>query len=154
MNLIIFGLFCALLYTIPREKSKIRSKEIIHCAFYFRNDRQHYKFIALGHELTYLSSSTKRKAKSTTQKMIWSVCWSVLIDNTFVEFGEHIVQQIIVISMGAKCCRYFPIVYTKTYQKQNITQFKALNLIFSYIDDVLSISNPYFVNWIPLIYLK
>lgn len=109
LNLIIFGLFCALLYTIPREKSKIRSKEIIHCAFYFSNDRQHYKFIALGHELTYLSSSTKRKAKSTTQKMIWSVCWSVLIDNTFVEFGEHIVQQIIVIPMGTKCCRYFPI---------------------------------------------
>ena len=34
------------------------------------------------------------------------------------------------------------------------TETKALNLTFVYIDDVLSINNPNFVNWIPLIYPK
>ena len=42
----------------------------------------------------------------------------------------------------------------KTYQRQNMTEAKAFNVIFRYIVDVLSINNPNFVNLIPLIYLQ
>ena len=37
--------------------------------------------------------------------------------------------------------------------KQNL-EAKAFTLTFRYIGDDLSINNPHFVNWIPLIYLK
>jgi hypothetical protein len=36
----------------------------------------------------------------------------------------------------------------------NITQAKAFTITFRYIDDVLSINDPNFAKWIPLIYLK
>ena len=37
-------------------------------------------------------------------------------------------------------------------QRQKITEAKSPNLTFVYIDDILSINDPHFTNWIPLIY--
>jgi hypothetical protein len=42
----------------------------------------------------------------------------------------------------------------KLNQNKKITEVKAFNLTFRYIDDVLSINNPNFANWIPLIFPK
>jgi len=39
----------------------------------------------------------------------------------------------------------------KTYHRQKITEAKTFNLTFRYINDVLSINNLNFANWIPLI---
>jgi hypothetical protein len=39
----------------------------------------------------------------------------------------------------------------KLIKDKQITESNAFNLTFMYIDDVLSINNPNFANWIPLI---
>jgi hypothetical protein len=38
--------------------------------------------------------------------------------------------------------------------KKIFTKAKAINFTFRCIDDILSINNPKFANWIPLIYHK
>ena len=70
----------------------------------------------------------------------------------FVEFGGHICEQIIGITMGENCAPLLPDLFLY-FQKQN-TDAKAFNLTVSYIDDVLQIDNPNFVNCILLIYHK
>jgi uncharacterized protein with PQ loop repeat len=42
--------------------------------------------------------------------------------------------------------------YKTNDQRQKITEAKSSNLTFVYIDDILSINDPHFTNWIPLIY--
>jgi hypothetical protein len=42
--------------------------------------------------------------------------------------------------------------YKTNDQRQKITEAKSPNLTFVYIDDILSINDPHFTNWIPLIY--
>jgi hypothetical protein len=41
-------------------------------------------------------------------------------------------------------------IQNKPFKDKGITEGKAFNLTFN-IDYILSINNPYFVNWIPLI---
>ena len=56
--------FSTLYTTIHYEKSKTCLNEIIHNANYFKNGKQRYKFMVLGHELTYFVKH-ETKARQT-----------------------------------------------------------------------------------------
>ena len=91
--------FSTLYTTIPREKFKTSLLEIIHHAIYFTNGSQGYKFIVLGHKLTYY---VKHKIKKCFIENELISILEFLISNIFVEFRGHIhkFQQIVGISMG------------------------------------------------------
>ena len=65
--------------------------------------------------------------------------------------------------MGANCSLLLVYLFLYSYEAEfiqklikdkQITESNAFNLTFMYIDDVLSINNPNFANWIPLMYPK
>ena len=68
------------------------------------------------------------------------------MDNILVEFRRHILHEIIVIHMGTNCAPPLAdlFLYSYAFHKTRITEIKAFNITFRYIDDVLSINNPYF----------
>ena len=98
------------------------------------NGSQRCKFIILGNELIY---SVKHEAKDQNWKS--SVCWRSLSTTYLSIFPYTPMRQSL---------------YKTNYQRQKITEAKSPNLTFVYIDDILSINNPHFPNWIPLIYPK
>ena len=84
-----------------------------------------------------------------------------LIDNIFVEFGGQIFQQSTGIPMGTNCAPLLADLFLYSYEVEFIQNLvkqkkfsiaKAFNLTFRYIDDVISLNNPTFNEYLPLIY--
>ena len=87
--------------------------------------------------------------------------FSVLIDNIFVEFGGRIFQQTIGISMGTNCAPLLVDLFLYSYEavfvqsllqagKKHLAQ--QFNFTYRYIDDVLSLKNTKFAEYLEFIY--
>ena len=84
-----------------------------------------------------------------------------LVDNIFVVFARKVFQQIIGIPMGTNCAPLLADIFLYSYEaefiqsllsagkKQLVSQF---NFTYRYIDDVLSINNPDFENYLDQMY--
>ena len=84
-----------------------------------------------------------------------------LIDNIFVECGGVIFQQVIGIPMGTNCAPSLADLFLYSYEAEFIQTLiksgkrhlaKSFNFTYRYIDDVLSINNPKFGDYIDFIY--
>ena len=84
-----------------------------------------------------------------------------LIDNIFVQFGGIICQQIVGIPMGTHAAPLLADLFLYFYESEFIQhlqksgakkQCHSFNLTFRYIDDVLSINNPKFSEYLDVIY--
>ena len=84
-----------------------------------------------------------------------------LIDNIYVVFGDQVFQQTIGIPMGTNCAPLLADLFLYSYEaeflqhllSQNKKQLaSSFNLTFRYIDDVLSINNNNFQNYVHMIY--
>ena len=84
-----------------------------------------------------------------------------LIDNIFVVCAEKFFQQIIGISMGTHCAPLLADIFLYSYETEIIQSLLSngrkrlaskLNFTYRYIDDVLSINNPDYENYLDQIY--
>ena len=84
-----------------------------------------------------------------------------LIDNIFVSFGGALFQQVVGIPMGTNCAPLLADLFVCSYESEflqnlvkdkKIHEARAFNFTYRYIDDVLSINNPRFAEFLPLIY--
>ena len=80
-----------------------------------------------------------------------------LIDNIFVEFGGQIFQQTIGIPMGTNCAPLLADLFLYSYEAEFIQMLlnrgeKRFNFTYRYIDDVLSLNNPKFSEYLHHIY--
>ena len=73
--------------------------------------------IVLGHELTYFVKHQTKGTKSYTENEVSSM-FGFLIDDTFVEFGGHIFQQIIGIRMATKYVTLLADIFLHSYQAE------------------------------------
>ena len=80
-----------------------------------------------------------------------------LVDNIFVVFGGKFFQQIIGIPMGTKCVPLPADIFLYSYEAEFIQSLLStgrkrlasqFNFTYRYIDDVLSINNPDFENYL------
>jgi hypothetical protein len=84
-----------------------------------------------------------------------------LIDTIFVSFEGVLFLQVVGIPMGTNCAPLLVDLFLYLYESeflQNLVKHKkihevrAFNFTYWYIDDVLSINNPRFAEFLPLIY--
>ena len=84
-----------------------------------------------------------------------------LIDNIFVSFGGTLFQQVVSIPMGTNCAPLLTNLFLYSYESEflqklvkdkKIHEARAFNFTYRYIDDVLSINNSRFAEFLPLIY--
>ena len=83
-----------------------------------------------------------------------------LIDNIFVSFGGTLFQQVVGRPMGTNCVPLLADLFLYSYEseflqklvKDKIHEARAFNFTYRYIDDVSSINNSRFVEFLPLIY--
>ena len=152
--------FSTLYTTLPHEKLKTRLKQIIHNAFVTKNGKIRYKYIVLGYNSAYFVKNEPDDKKFYTEEQVISML-EFLIDNIFVEFGGKIFQQIVGIPMGTNCAPLLADLFLHSYESEflqtlikdkKIREARSFNFTYRYIDDVLSINNPDFSNWISLIY--
>ena len=84
-----------------------------------------------------------------------------LIDNIFVSFGGALFQQIAGIPLGTNCTPLLADLFLYSYESEflqylvkdkKIHEAISFNFTYRYIDAVLSINNPRFAEFLPLIY--
>ena len=152
--------FSTLYTTIPHQKLKDRLTSIIRNAFIFKNGNRRYKYLVLGHEETYFvkehSDSKSKYSEDDIIKML-----EFLVDNIFVVFAGKVFQQTVGIPMGTNCAPLLADVFLYSYETDFIQSLLStgkkhlasrFNLTYRYIDDVLSINNPEFENYLGQMY--
>ena len=84
-----------------------------------------------------------------------------LIDNIFVSFGGILFKQVVGIPMGTNCSTLLTDLFAYSYESEllqnmvkdkKIHEARAFNFTYMYIDDVLSINNSRFAEFLPLVY--
>ena len=84
-----------------------------------------------------------------------------LVDNIFVVFGGKVFQQIVGIPMGTNCAPLPADIFLYSYEAEFIQSLLStgkkkwapqFNFTYRYIDDVLSINNPDFENYLGQMY--
>ena len=152
--------FSTLYTNIPHDKLKSRLANIIRNSFMFKNGNRRYKYLVLGHEESYFqkehSDSKHKYSEDDINKML-----EFLVDNIFVVFVGKVFQQIVGIPMGTNCAPLLADIFLYSYEAEFIqtllsTGRKQLasrfNFTYRYIDYVLSINNPEFVNYLGQMY--
>jgi hypothetical protein len=150
--------FSTLYTTLLHDKLKTCLKETIHKAFSHRNDGS--TFVVLSYNSTYLSNKIQKGKTCYSEEQVISML-EFLIDNIFVSIGGALFQQVVGIPMGTNCAPLLANLFLYSYESkflQNLVRDKkihearAFNFTYRYIDDVLSINNPRFAEFLPLIY--
>ena len=154
-KLLIFQLYIP---PLPHDKLNTRSKETIHKAFSHRNYGS--KFVVLGYNSKYFSSKVQKGKTCYSEEQVISML-EFLIDNIFVSFGGILFQQVVGIPMGTNCAPLLADLFLYSYESEflqklvkdkKIHEARAFNFTYRYIDDVLSINNSRFAEFLPLIY--
>ena len=114
----------------------------------------------MGYEKSYfVKLHTDSKQKYSEVDIVRML--DFLIDNIFVEFGGLAFQQTIGIPMGTNCAPLLADLFLYSYeaefiqglmQKKQKKLAQSFNFSFRYIDDVLSLNNPHFKDYLHLIY--
>ena len=152
--------FSTLYTTIPHTKLKARLSELIKNAFKCKYGKKRYEYIVVGHNSTYFVKNTSNAKNKYTEDDIVRIL-DFLIDNIFVECGGVIFQQVIGIPMGTNCAPLLADLFLYSYEAEFIQTLiksgkrhltKSFCFTFRYIDDVLSINNPTFGDYINIIY--
>ena len=152
--------FSTLYTTIPHEKLKSRLKTLIQQCFFKRSGERRYKYLVLGKDKPYfVKNHTDSNRKYSEEDIVRML--DFLIDNIFVEFGGRIFQQTIGIPMGTNCAPLLADLFLYSYeadfiqgllQKKEKKLTQSFNYSFRYIDDVLSLNNCRFIDYVHLMY--
>ena len=118
------------------------------------------RYLVLGKDRSYFvkhhSDSTKKFSETDIFNML-----EFLIDNIFAMFGGRVFQQIVGMHMGTNCAPLLPDLFLYSYEadfiqgllKKNKKKLaRSFNFTFRYIDDVLSLNNSKFGDFVDRIY--
>ena len=152
--------FSTLYTTIPHDKLKQRLRNIINQAFFYKNGSRRYKYVVLGYNSSYFVKNDTNSKTFYTEKDIIGML-DFLIDNIFVEFGGRIFQQSTGIPMGTNCAPLLADLFLYSYEaefiqnlvkQKKVSVAKTFNLTSRYIDDVISLNNSKFSDYLSMIY--
>ena len=152
--------FSTLYKTIPNQKLKDRLTSIIRNAFIFKNGNRRYRYLVLGHGETYFVKEHSDSKTSTLK--ITSSMLEFLVDNTFGVFAGKVFQQTVGIPVGTNCAPLLADIFLYSYEADFIQSLFSTekkhsasrsNITYRYIDDVMSINNPEFANYLGQMYL-
>ena len=141
-----------------RSFSQVSSIKTIHKAFSHR--KYGSKFVVLGYNSTYFSNKIQKGKTCYSEEQAISML-EFLIDNIFVSFGGTLFQQVVGIPMGTNCAPLVDDLFLYSYESEflqklikdkKIHEARAFNFTYRYIDDVLSINNSRFAEFLLLIY--
>ena len=107
----------------------------------------------------FVKEHSDSKNKYTEEDIIKML--EFLVDNIFVVFAGKVFQQIVGIPMGTNCAPLLADIFLYSYEAEFIQSLLSagekrlasqFNFTFRYIDDVLSINNPDFENYLGQMY--
>ena len=138
-------------------KSKL--KEIINKCFFHKNGNHRFQHVVIGYEDTYFVRDHSHAPQTYSKADVIKIL-EYLIDNIFVEFGGRIFQQTIGIRMGTNCAPLLVDLFLYSYEVEFVKSLlkvgkkylaQQFSFTFRYIDDVLSLKNTKFAEYLEFI---
>ena len=129
-------------------------------SFIHKNENRTYKFSVFGRERPYFAKEHSDLKSKYTEYDIINMLES-LVDSMFVVFGRNVFQQIVGIPMGTNCAPLLADIFLYSYEADFIQSLLStgkkkiasqFNFTYRYIDDVLSINNTDFENYLSQMY--
>ena len=155
--------FSTLYTTIPHDNLKSKLKEIIEIinqCFFHKNGNSRFQYVGIGYKDIFFvrdhSDAPQKYSDADVIKML-----EYLIDNIFVEFGGQIFQQTFGIPMGTNCALLLADLFLYSYKAEFVQSLlqagnkqlaQQFNFTYRYIDDVLSLKNTKFAEYLEFIY--
>ena len=152
--------FSTIYTTIPHQKLKSRLAHIIRNSFIHKSGNRKYKFLVLGRKGPYFVKQHSDSKNKYTEDDIINML-EFLVDNIFVVFGRNVFQQLVGIPMGTNCVPLLADIFLYSNEAEFIqsllstgkkTLASQFNFTYRCIDDVLSINNPDFENYLGQMY--
>ena len=152
--------FSTLYTTIPHRRLKSRPATIIRNSFIHKNGNRRYKFLVLGREGHYFVKEHSASKNKYTEDDIINML-EFLADNIFVVFEGKVFQQIVGLPIGTNCAPLLADIFMYSYEAEFIQSLLStvkkklasqFNFTYRYIDDVLSINNTDFENYLVRMY--
>jgi hypothetical protein len=155
--------FSTLYTTNPHSKLKDKLRELVQLCFIKKNGHCRYKYLVLGRDISYfaktpLIDSTKMFSETDIINLL-----EFLIDNIFVIFGGRVFQQTVGMPMGTNCAPLLADLFLHSYEadfirgllkknEKKLAIARSFNFTLCYIDDVLSLNNSRFGDFVDHIY--
>ena len=123
---------------------------------------RHFQYVVIGYKDTYMyfvwdhSDAPQKYWDADVIKML-----EYLIDNIFVEFGGRTLQQTIGVPMGTNCAPLLADLFLYLYEVEFVQSLlkagkkhlaEQINFTYRYTDDVLSLKNTKFEEYLEFIY--
>jgi hypothetical protein len=152
--------FYTLYTTIFHSKLKDKLRELVQLCFIRKNGQRRYKYLVLGRDISYFVKHHSDSTKKFSETDIFNM-FVFLIDNKFAMFGGRVLQQTVGIPMGTNCAPLLTDLFFYSYEadfirgllKKNEKKLaQSFNFTFHYIDDVLSLNNSRFGDFVDRIY--
>jgi hypothetical protein len=151
--------FSILYTTIPQSKLRDKLRELVELSFIKKNGQRRYTYLLLGRNRSYCVKYHSDFTKKISETDIFNL-FEILIDNLFAMFGGRVFQQRVDIPMGTNCALLADL-FLYSYEadfiqgllkKNDKKLVRSFNFTFRYIDDVLSLNNYRFGDFVDRIY--
>ena len=146
--------FSTLYTSIPHQKLKDKIQTCL-----YKNGSRRYQHLVVNGDRTFFTNEKTSAGKKYDETLICQMMDS-LIGNIYITIDNHLFPQCIDIPMGTNCAPVLANLFLYSYEielfrsmkKSNKKLAKAFNLTSRYIDDLISINNPRFKQFLKDIY--
>ena len=154
--------FSTLYTSIPHDLLKSRMNNIINNAFKLKNGATRYTHIKVGRNKSYFTSDPLNGDNKYTANDICKMI-EFLVDSTYVRFGRQLFPQMVGIPIGTNCVPLLADLFLYSYENEFLDKLikegkkklaRRFNLLYCYIDDLISFNNKRFKEFISDIYPK
>ena len=132
---------------------------LVNETFPYKNGSRRYKHLVVNGDRTFFTNVKTSASKKYDETLICQMI-GLLIDNICIKIGNHLFPQCIGISMGTNCAPLlanlflypYEVEFLRSMKKSNKKFAEAFNLSSCSIDDLISINNPRFKQFLKDIY--
>ena len=124
---------------------------LVNQTFLCKNGFRRYKRLVVNGDRTFFINEETSDGKKYNETLI-SQMTDFLIDNIYIKIGSHLFRKCIGIPLGTNCAPLLVDLFSYSYEveflrsmkKPNKNLAKAFNLTSRYTDDLISLNNPRF----------
>ena len=124
---------------------------LINQTFLYKNGSCRYKHLVVSGDRTFFTNKETSAGKNYDETLICQMI-DFLVGNIYVKIGKHLFRECIGIPTGTNCAPFltdlflysYEVEFVRSMKKSNKKLAKAFNLTSRLIDNLISINNPRF----------
>ena len=130
---------------------------LVNQTFLYKKESGRYKHLVVNGDRAILIKEETSAGKKHDETLICQMI-DFLIDNIYIKIGDHLFRKCISIPMGTSCALLLANLFLYSYhfeflrsiKKSNKKLAKAFNLTLRCVDDLISINNPRFKQFLKI----